>query len=191
MGKSVLSSLPRVHSMHMQVNSGHKVVFREVNEADLPILFELRRDVPLQALLLTVPNALDEAALRAWIARRQGDPGGFFRVIQDVALGDVVGYVQVSQVHRLNRTGYGGISLASTARGRGLGQATLRLLIETAREELGLIKLLSEVRVDNFPALRLNLSVGYRIVGTLEKHFTDLEGRVHDVLLLERLLSER
>jgi len=166
-----------------------RVAFRDVVEDDLPLLFELRRDLSLQSLLLTVPDALDDASLQAWVARRRQDPGGLFRMIIDTAANEAVGYTQVSQVHRKNRTGYGGISLAAKARGRGLGQATLRELVRTACEELGLIKLLSEVRVDNFAALRLNLSVGYRIVGTLEDHFTDSFGETHDALLLERKLK--
>jgi RimJ/RimL family protein N-acetyltransferase len=165
------------------------VAFRDVREDDLPMLFGLRRDLPLQSLLLTVPDGLDDATLRSWVERRRSDPGGMFRIIVDASCGEAVGYTQVSAVHRKNRTGYGGISLAANARGRGLGQATLRELVRVASSELGLIKLLSEVRVDNFAALRLNLSVGYRIVGTVEKHFTDSEGQAHDVLLLERLLD--
>jgi RimJ/RimL family protein N-acetyltransferase len=176
--------------MDTPIKSPAKVIFRDVCESDLPLLFDLRRDLQLQSLLLTVPDALDETALRAWLKRRQEDVGGMFRVIEDTARGDAVGYTQVGQVHRRNRTGYGGISLAANARGRGLGQATLRELVQFARRELGLTKLLSEVRVDNFAALRLNLSVGYRIVGTLEKHFIDCDGRMHDVVLLERLLTE-
>ncbi len=176
--------------MRQEIGSDQaRVTFREVRDEDLPLLFELRRDLPLQSLLLTVPDALDDASLRAWVARRREDPGGMFRMIVDTAAGEAIGYTQVSQVHRKNRTGYGGISLAGKARGRGLGQATLRELVRVAREELGLIKLLSEVRVDNFAALRLNLSVGYRVVGTLEAHFTDSLGDTHDVLLLERKLK--
>lgn len=179
--------------MHAQLTPSPQspgVIFRDVREEDLPLLFELRRDLPLQSLLLTVPDALDDASLRAWVDRRQKDPGGMFRIIEDASCSEAIGYTQVSQVHRRNRTGYAGVSLAAAARGRGLGQATLRKLIEVARDELGLTKLLSEVRIDNFAALRYNLLIGFRIVGTLRSHFTDGDGTRHDVLLLERLLDE-
>jgi RimJ/RimL family protein N-acetyltransferase len=166
------------------------VVFRDVREEDLPLLFGLRRDLALQALLLTVPDALDDASLRGWIARRQQDPGGMFRAVEEVATGEAIGYAQISQVHRRNRVGYAGIALAAAVRGRGLGQATLATLIRLSRDELGLTKLLSEVRIDNFAALRYNLLLGFRIVGTLRNHFTDAEGVQHDVLFLERLLDD-
>lgn len=167
-----------------------RVAFRDVREDDLPMLFGLRRDLDLQSLLLTVPDALDDDALRAWVQRRQADPGGLFRIVEDASCGEAIGYVQISQVHRRNRSGYAGVSLAENARGRGLGQATLGKLIETSRDELGLIKLLSEVRIDNFAALRYNLLLGFQIVGTLRQHFTDGNGTRHDVLFLERLLDD-
>lgn len=166
------------------------VVFRDVREEDLPILFGLRRDIALQSLLLTVPEALDDAALRAWVARRQEDPGGMFRVVEEVSTGQAVGYAQISQVHRRNRVGYAGIALVADVRGRGLGQVTLAKLIRVSRDELGLIKLMSEVRADNFAALRYNLLLGFSVVGTLRKHFTDSRDVLHDVLLLERLLDD-
>lgn len=167
-----------------------RVVFRDVRDEDLPLLFALRRDAALQSLLLTVPDGLDDASLRAWVARRQQDPGGMFCVIEEVSTGEVIGYAQVSQVHRRNRSGYPGIALAEQARGRGLGQATLRRLIDTSRDELGLFKLTPEVRIDNYAAIRYHLILGARVVGTLQAHFADPEGSRHDVLLLEHLLDD-
>ncbi|RUM27309.1 N-acetyltransferase [Rhizobium vallis] len=166
------------------------VTFTDIVEEHLPQLFELRRDLSLQALLLTIPDGLDEATLRAWVERRKAETGGMFRMIIDPASGEALGFIQVNSVHRKNRTGYGGICLAAKARNRGLGQAALRELIKVADDELGLIKLLSEVRADNFAALRAHLSVGYRLVGTLENHFTDGKGKAYNVFLLERRLGE-
>jgi RimJ/RimL family protein N-acetyltransferase len=166
------------------------VLFRDVREEDLPLLFGLRRDLALQSLLLTVPDALDDQSLRGWIARRQQDPGGLFRAVEEVSTGQAVGYAQISQVHRRNGVGYAGIALVADVRGRGLGQATLAKLIRVSREELGLNKLLSEVRIDNFAALKYNLLLGFQIVGTLKSHFADSDGVRHDVLFLERLLDD-
>lgn len=165
------------------------VRFREVGDDDLPLLFALRRDKALQSLLLTVPDAVDDAALHAWIARRRAEPGGLFRMIEDTGTGSAVGFVQVVQVHHRNRTAWLGLSLAEGARGRGLGQATLRRLLDTARHELGLHKAMAEVRVDNFPALRAHLMVGYSVVGTMHAHYRDAAGHAHDVFLLEHMLD--
>lgn len=177
--------------MHAPVTLSHPaVLFRDVREEDLPLLFGLRRDLALQSLLLTVPDALDDLALRGWIARRQQDPGGMFRVIEEVPAGQAIGYVQIGQVHRRNGVGYAGVALSSAFRGRGLGQATLARLMRVSREELGLGKLLMEVRIDNFAGLKYPLVLGFQIVGTLRSHFTDGDGVRHDVVLLERLLDD-
>ncbi|MET1756955.1 GNAT family protein [Novosphingobium sp. RD2P27] len=165
------------------------VLIREACGDDLPLLFALRCNLALQSLLLTVPDALDDAALQTWIARRQGEPGGLFRMVEDAVSGEAVGFVQVAQVHRRNRNGYLGISLTENARGRGLGQAALRELLHVSRHELGLHKGLVEVRVDNVAALHAHLQVGFRIIGTLSSHFIDATGAAHDVLLLEHMLE--
>jgi RimJ/RimL family protein N-acetyltransferase len=163
---------------------------RSVDAGDFPLLFALRRDRELQSLLLTVPDGTTDDDLEAWVDRRKSQPGEAFLVIEDGASRRAVGYVQVSQVHRKNGTGYGGIVLAAHARGRGLGQSALRQLMSFSRIQLGLRKLLAEIRVDNHPSMKLHLGLGYRIVGTMEKHFVDAEGHQHDVALLEHVLSE-
>ncbi len=166
-----------------------RATLRSVREDDLPFLFELRRDSALQAQLLTVTDGIDESSLRNWIARRCNEPGGAFLVIVEAATEAAVGYTQLSHVHRRNRTAYGGIVLAGGARGRGLGRAALAELATFARATLGLRKLLAEIRNDNAASLRLHLSLAYRQVGVLERHFTDASGQTHDVLLVERLLD--
>lgn len=161
---------------------------REVRDDDIPLLFALRRDRGLQSMLLTIPKAEDDEALLAWIERRRGEPGGAFLAIEND--GEAIGYIQVAQVHHKNRTGYGGIVIAEGRRGCGAGRAALHALLQFSRSRLGLRKLLAEIRSDNAPSIRLHLSLGYRVVGTLERHFADTGGEIHDVLLLERLLEE-
>jgi RimJ/RimL family protein N-acetyltransferase len=166
-----------------------RATLRAPMPGDLSMLFALRRDLDLQSLVLTVPDGVDEAALQAWLQRRLAEPAGLFRVIVDSDRQMAIGYVQIAQVHRQNRTGYGGLVLAEAARGRHFGRAALNLLMHHGRVELGLRKLLAEVRADNAPSLRLHQSAGYRLVGTLRNHFTDARGLNHDVALLECALD--
>jgi RimJ/RimL family protein N-acetyltransferase len=170
-------------------SSDSSIVFRAPEAGDFETLAAIRRNMPLQALLLTVPDATDDQAVQEWLARRLADKDGAFRIVADASSNDTLGFMQIGQVHRRNKTGYGGIALSERSRGRGLGQTTLRFLIALARQNLGLTKLLSEIRADNFAALRMNLAMGYRIVGTLSAHFCDAEGKTHDVLLCERQLT--
>jgi len=149
----------------------------------------MRRDVSMQAMLMAIPEATDDGAVRQWIDRRTREPGGLFRVIADGDAGDTVGFIQVSGVNRRNRNGYGAVAVSARARRPGIGLLAMRELMRAACCDLGLRKLLAEIRIDNFAAIQMNLMAGYRIVGTLAAHFIDAAGGAHDVLLLERRLD--
>jgi len=166
-----------------------EVLLRPFEERDFEALAGIRRDGGLQSLLLSVPSPEGDGAIREWLSRRQSEPGGSFRVIEKKSTGEPLGYVQVSQVHRKNRYGYLGIVICENTRGLGIGHASLRLLLMHAKQDLGLVKLMAEIRKDNTASVRLHLSLGFRIVGTMEKHFIDVHSRRHDVLLVERSLA--
>ncbi len=165
------------------------MIFRPPTEGDFRALAAMRRDVSMQARLMAIPEATDDDAVQQWIDRRTREPGGLFRVIADGDTGDAVGFIQVSAVNRRNRNGYGAVAVASRAGRPGVGQIAMRELVRAASCDLGLLKLLAEIRVDNFAAIQMNLMAGYRIVGTLAAHFIDAAGKRHDVLLLERPLD--
>lgn len=165
--------------------------FRTVVDADFSALCEMRRDVYLQAMLMAVPDATDDASVRVWIERRLTEPSGAFRIIADVRTNEVLGFIQISQIHRRNRCGYGGLALLEKARSRGIGHAAMHEIARTAREDLGLTKLMAEIRTDNPASLRLHLANGYRLVGTLSAHFIDADHAAHDVSILECLVGPR
>ncbi|SCB57900.1 putative acetyltransferase [Rhizobium aethiopicum] len=176
---------------HRHVPHHASVRLRGVADGDRPLLFSLRRDHALQSLLLTVPDATDDAALDSWLERRRTETGGAFLIIEDLASGEAAGYTQITQVHRRNANGYGGIVLAEEARGLGLGRAALTELMLHASRVLGLRKLMAEIDVDNAASIGLHLSLGYREVGLLEAHFTDVNGMPRDVMLFERRLERK
>jgi len=89
------------------------------------------------------------------------------------------------------RSCYAGIAEFSiyvdrAARGRGLGSLTLGALLREA-EDAGLWKLVSRVFVANTASRGLLRSLGFREVGTYEKH-AQLDGVWIDVVIVERLL---
>lgn len=173
------------------VGDGHAgaVILRAVTPDDFAVLAAMHRDAELQALLLAAPEAADDAAAQAWIARRCEEADGGFRVFADAGSARALGYVHISQVHRRNRYGHGVVALAREARGRGLGRAALGLLVAYAAQDLGLFKMLADVRADNEPALKISQAAGFRVVGTLLAHARAGDA-THDVILLERLLGE-
>jgi RimJ/RimL family protein N-acetyltransferase len=164
------------------------IVLRQPLDTDFDVLADIRRDPAIQDMLMAIPDATDDQAVRSWIERRHND--GAFRIVADATTQEALGFVQISQIHRRNRHGYGGLALLNRARGHGRGYATVALLTRLACEELALAKLLLEVREDNLVALKVYHAAGFRVVGTLEDHFRDRDGNAHHVLLLERLLAE-
>jgi RimJ/RimL family protein N-acetyltransferase len=160
-------------------------VLRPFRPADLAFLLTIRNDLAAQHMLLAHPVPSDLTAVEAWVARREAEPGGLFRLVED-ACGHPAGFVQIGRVHRLDRYGYAGICLAAPARGRGLGFAAMRRLMAEAAA-MGLRKLLLEVRHDNAPALALYRRLGYRDAGVLVSHYHDGD-RWHDVHMLETML---
>jgi L-amino acid N-acyltransferase YncA len=71
-------------------------------------------------------------------------------------------------------------------RGRGVGVVLLAALIEAA-EAVGLWKLLSRIFPENTASLGLCARLGFRQVGTYEKH-AQLDGVWKDVVIVERLI---
>jgi phosphinothricin acetyltransferase len=80
------------------------------------------------------------------------------------------------------------VYVAREARGRGAGRLAMERLIE-ASEDAGLWKLVSRIFPENEPSLALMRSVGFRVVGTYEKH-AQLDGVWRDVVIVERLIPE-
>jgi L-amino acid N-acyltransferase YncA len=90
-----------------------------------------------------------------------------------------------------SRDCYAGIAEASVYvarawRGRGAGRAALTALIESA-EQAGYWKLVSRIFPENHPSRALIRSLGFREVGTYEKH-GQLDGVWRDVIIVERLI---
>jgi L-amino acid N-acyltransferase YncA len=108
-------------------------------------------------------------------------------VIEDE--GGILAFASTS-MYRL-RDCYSGIAefsvyAARSARGRGAGKAAMMALIDAARDA-GFWKLVSRVFVENEASRRLLRSVGFREVGTYERH-ARLDGLWRDVVIVERLL---
>jgi len=90
-----------------------------------------------------------------------------------------------------SRECYAGIAevsvyVAKAARGRGAGRMALGTLIAHA-EKAGCWKLVSRVFPENQASRRLIRSLGFREVGTYQKH-GKLDGAWRDVIIVERLI---
>jgi len=104
-----------------------------------------------------------------------------------VPAGALLGWAALSAISA--RTVYAGVAevsvyVAADARGRGVGGALLRALVE-ASEELGIWTLQAGIFPENEASLRAHRAHGFREVGRRER-IGRLRGTWRDVLLLER-----
>lgn len=105
--------------------------------------------------------------------------------------GVVVGWASIGSYRE--RPCYAGVGEFSVyvdraARGRGVGRALVSALLERARER-GYWKLVSRIFPFNEGSRALCRALGFREVGTYEKHGR-LDGRWLDVVIVEKLIPE-
>jgi L-amino acid N-acyltransferase YncA len=104
--------------------------------------------------------------------------------------GEIIAFASTSAYRP--RQCYAGIAefsvyAARSARGKGAGKAAMLALIGEARKA-GFWKLLSRVFVENAASRGLLRSIGFREVGTYERH-AKLDGLWRDVVIVEKLLE--
>lgn len=163
------------------------VILRDYETRDFEALMAIRNDEELQHLLLAHPHAQRDGDVLSWIARRSGEPGGLFKII---AVDDAcAGFVQIADVHLLDRHAHLGIALAKAYRGGGVGKKAMGLALEQAHRGLKLRKIVVEVRADNAPALSLYTRLGFRNAGVLAAHYIG-RGAPDDVAVLELLFDD-
>lgn len=138
-------------------------------------------------------SATFETALRtaADLRTRIEDAPDRFPTIVAEKAGAVVGWASIGSYRE--RPCYAGVGEFSVyihrdARNRGVGRALLTRLVDEARVR-GYWKLLSRVFPANTSSLALCRSLGFREVGTYERH-GQLDGRWLDVVIVERLIEE-
>ena len=129
----------------------------------------------------TQPRSSEE--VEAWL----GKP---YPVVVVEENGQVIAFATASEYRP--RACYAGVAefsvyVARDRRGVGAGRLAVAALIE-ALEEAGFLKLLSRVFPENVASRRLLKSLGFREVGTYEKH-GQLDGVWKNVVIVERLIA--
>jgi phosphinothricin acetyltransferase len=159
----------------------------------------LARDATIEdaALIACIYNEgiADRLATFETRHRSADDVRGWFDGLHPIVVvedgGKVLAFAATSPYRA--RECYSGIAevsvyVARLARGRGAGRKVLAALIDRARQA-GYWKLVSRVFPENHASRGLIRSLGFREVGTYEKH-GKLDGIWRDVIIVERLIPE-
>jgi RimJ/RimL family protein N-acetyltransferase len=145
------------------------VVLRRETDADAGAMTSALSDWATAQWLLSVPHPYSHQDSLDWI--NQAVPEGwrngseFWMAIADAGTNDFLGEIGIRMRDPKTRCGEVGYWLVPTARGRGLVQRALRLMIGWAFTELGLDRIDWAASVGNDASYRAAESVGFRIEG--------------------------
>ena len=153
---------------------------RPFREQDFLTLSRWRNDAEAQRLLMGRGGSQSPDQVRAWLKRRTEDAEGGFWCIEHDGL---AGYVQLTDVNRVDGHGKLGLFVDQEFRGRGIAAEALRELEASSR----LHKLVLEVLESNTRAVRFYERNGYGAVGVLRAHWKH-DGAYHDVRIMEKIL---
>jgi RimJ/RimL family protein N-acetyltransferase len=163
------------------------VTLRSRTDADLDALYEIAADLSTwERRQDSAPTTLTRATWDAGLARR--DESGLPAFVIDVD-GSAVGSCSLFGFDELARHAEVGIALAAGARGRGLGTAALRQLVEFGFVRRNLRRLHLGTIGSNEAALRCYEKVGFVVEGRQREHVWDA-GRWVDFVRMGLLRSE-
>ena len=163
------------------------VSLRARTDADLDVLYRLSADLDTwEEREPSAPAPLTRAAFDARVPPADGDTVGF---VVDVD-GAAVGNVSLFGFDSLARHAEAGINLLPEARGRGVGTAALRQLVEFGFVRRNLRRIHLQAISSNTAALRSYEKAGFVVEGRLREHAW-VRGGYEDLVLMGILRSER
>ncbi len=158
---------------------------RTAEARDVPAMTAIYNEGIADRIATFETELRSESQVMGWLGRR------FPVIVVGNADRHVIGFASTSSYR--DRACYAGIAefsvyVARSHRGRGVGAIALDKLLEAA-EAQGFWKLLSRVFVENTASRSLCRKMGFREVGTYERH-GKLDGAWRDVVIVERLIGE-
>jgi RimJ/RimL family protein N-acetyltransferase len=137
------------------------VRLRAIRSADSEALYGWLNE-PRLARLSAPYRPVHEPSHEAWLRSLADDRSMVAFAIEESDTGTLVGLVQLVDIHPVHRNAEMRIRIGEPgARGRGLGAATLRLLLDHAWRDLGLHRVYAYVFADNERAVASYARVGF------------------------------
>lgn len=167
--------------------AGDRVVLREVREEDLPIIYEVFRDLATwEQRGPAPPGPMTWQAFRDWYAPRSlGKEVELAITVDD----RVIGRCCLLHEDLYARHASIGISLAPGARRQGYGTDALRVLVDFAFTRRNLRRLHLEVLASNAAGIAAYGNVGFVEEGRQREH-AFVRGAYEDILLMGLLRSQ-
>ena len=165
------------------------MIVRDATESDVPAILAIYNDVlaTSTAIFSEIPSTLEERL--EWLRARRalGYP-----VLVTTDDSGVLGFASFGDFRSwpgYRHTVEHSVHVRADARGRGIGGALMRVLLERA-SEIGKHVMVAGVDADNVGSIRLHERLGFQQAGKLH-HVGCKFGRWLDLTFLERRLDER
>jgi len=148
---------------------GERVVLTEVRLEDSELLYQWVNDAV--TMRLNAPySPLALASHKGWFENIGRDPSRVIFAIRKEPKGQVIGTVQLFDIHRVHRTSEMSIRIgADSDRGHGYGTDALRCLIDFAWRDLNLQRIWLRVFATNDRAIKAYNRAGFQIEGTMKR----------------------
>ncbi|HEX4059466.1 MAG TPA: GNAT family protein [Streptosporangiaceae bacterium] len=175
----------------MPVPDVPNVSLRSRTDADLDVLYRIAADLDSwEERNPSAPAPLTRSRFDAQLARADdGEASGqAAKFVVDVG-GEAVGSALLFGFDLFAGHAEAGISLLPEARGRGVGTAAVRLLVEFGFVRCNLRRIHLQAIASNAGALRSYEKAGFQVEGRLREHAW-VRGRYEDIVLMAILRSE-
>lgn len=164
---------------------GPRITLRTWHDGDVPSLIVLRNNIKLQAQLLSRVRGSSVDQVKRWLSDNHER---IVLIISESFSGDVLGFIQISNIESIDCHGELGICLIEKAQGRGFGKEAITMFMSYLRDIWGLKKVVVKVRDDNVIAKSCYESIGFVNCGKMKSHFF-IEGCWHDIVIMEYLFK--
>jgi ribosomal-protein-alanine N-acetyltransferase len=169
---------------------GNTVVLGPILPVDIAKLFAWSDDVE-DARLNEPYRPLNWHRQESFWMNADADPSRAFFAIRSRTAPDIVGYVQIRDIHPIHRSAVIGIRIGEQAeRGQGKGREALHLAIGYCWDHLNLTRLARTVFSRNERAVALYRSAGFRQEGLMERALF-IDGQWIDLLPMALIHPDR
>ena len=167
--------------------TGNKTILREPQEKDYPFFLDIRNNLEVQSMLLSLPRANSITKVKDWLENSLKEPSTIFFVIAEKETNNAIGYIQLKNMNFINGTAELGICLSEKFHGNGFSSEALSLLENYASNIFNIRKVTLLVINSNSRAINFYKKLNYSEVGIFKNHFYHNQ-KFHDILIMEKFI---
>ncbi|MUG97022.1 GNAT family N-acetyltransferase [Scytonema sp. UIC 10036] len=170
--------------------TGDRIGFKNIEIDDLEKIYIWKNDFELDSLVMSHPLPVSKKEVEDWLKNNQSDKHQVLFGIFLLESQQCLGIVRLMFIDWIGSTADLGIYIGTKElRGQGIGQETVRLILNYAFKGLNLHKVCLRVLESNLNAIRCYQVCGFVQEGLLRQQYW-VNGKYENVILMGILKSE-